>query len=166
MKRISFTLLLSAYIFSAFGQKHKEVKGYDRTKILKTVDSVAYNKFKHSYPILRDTTGTYPKTITATGKIVAITTGISCGVFCGCGTIEIKLTEKIKDYDSLNVFVAVPCFNVIPKDYIDKTITIKLSLLLENNNDCFWNELPMNSIDSKGVPFYIPEDLDDKLFSK
>jgi len=115
------------------------------------------------FPILRDTTGTFPKQLEVVGKIVDITSGLSCGVSCGCGTIKVELKKPIQEYKSANVFIAIPCFNANAIDFLDKSIKIKLELLSLNNDDCFWNEAPMNNIDSKAFPFYIPLDLDEKL---
>lgn len=117
----------------------------------------------HFYPLTRDTTGKFPKQLVVTGKIVDITTGTSCGVFCGCGTIKVKLSDTLKDYSETYVFIAIPCFNVNAKDFLNKTIKIKVDLLSIANKDCFWNEVPINNIDSKGIPFYIPNNLDEKL---
>lgn len=117
----------------------------------------------YSFPIVRDTKGNYPKQIEVEGKITSLTTGVSCGVMCGCGTIKILLTTKVKHYNQDNVYVAIQCFSVNYEDYINKTIKIKLKLLEKTNKDCYWNEAPSNSIDSQGTPFYIPDNLDAKL---
>jgi hypothetical protein len=113
------------------------------------------SQFKQ-YPILRDTTGKFPKEISAEGRVVDITPGTSCGVLCGCGTLKIELTKKIESYNYTDVYAAIPCFNVSEEHYLNKIIKIKLHLLEKDNHDCFWNELPINFIDSKGMPFYIP----------
>jgi hypothetical protein len=97
------------------------------------------------------------------GKIVDVTVGTSCGIFCGCGTIKVKLSDKLEGYSEPHVFIAIPCFNVNSKKFLNKRINIKVELLSIDNNDCFWNEVPMNNLDSKGIPFYIPKNLDEKL---
>lgn len=114
-------------------------------------------------PITRYSKGRYPKQIEVKGKIVDLTVGTSCGVVCGCGTIKIALELKIKKYKFDTVYAAIPCFNVNYNDYINKTINIKLKLLKENNKDCYWNEAPFNYIDSRGIPFYIPNNESEKL---
>jgi hypothetical protein len=97
------------------------------------------------------------------GKIVQVTTGVSCGIFCGCGTIKIQPEKKIAGYRHPYVFVAVPCLTGPEADYLHKLVVIKVDILKLRNKDCFWSELPMNNIDSKGVPFYIPSNLNEPL---
>lgn len=152
-----FFLLLSITV-SLLAQTKKDT--ITRADILRL--PLADSTFRF-YPLTRDTTGKFPKQLFVTGKIVDITTGTSCGVLCGCGTIKVKLSDALMDYNYTYVFIAIPCFNVNSIDFLNKTIKIKVDLLDIDNKDCFWNEAPMNKIDSKGIPFYIPNNLDEKL---
>ncbi len=149
MRELKYALFIFTFLCSlvAFGQKNQK----------------ATYHVAQTFPIIRDTADSYPKSMTVEGKIIDISTGVSCGVWCGCGTINIEITNSVNGYTHPNAFVAIPCFNVAAKDYLDKTININLVLLKKEDDRCFWNEMPMNYIDSKGIPFYIPDNLDEKL---
>jgi hypothetical protein len=116
-----------------------------------------------NYPLTKDTSVLYPSILEVKGKIIGVSPGTSCGVACGCGTMKITLFGKTKGYDHSNLFIAIPCFNVIPSDYLNKTIKIKLKILTKSNTECYWNGSTENYFDSKGIPFYIPYNLDEKL---
>jgi len=115
------------------------------------------------FPLTRDTTGNFPEHLTITGKIVDITVGPSCGIFCGCGTLKVELSNQPDDYKESHVYIAIPCFAVNQNDYLNKTIDITIEILSPDNKDCYWTEMPMNKIDSHGIPFYIPNNLEEKL---
>lgn len=143
---------------SVWGQAGKDTITFTDILRLSLIDSGI-----RSYPLTRDTTGKFPEHLEVTGKIVDITTGTSCGTLCGCGTIKVKLATPLKNYIDSCAFIAIPCFNVNDQDYLNKTIKIKVKLLDKENKDCYWNEAPLNYINSKGTPFYIPDNLDEKL---
>ena len=159
-KTVLSSILLISTVF-VWGQKRKDT--FTKVDILRLPlvdEAVSF------YPLTRDTTGKFPKQLEVTGKIVDISTGTSCGTLCGCGTIKVNLATLLKNYSDSFVFIAIPCFNVNSQDYLDKTIKIKVKLLDKDNKDCFWNEAPINYIDSKGIPFYIPDNLDEKLHTE
>lgn len=112
-----------------------------------------------SYPLTKYTSGNYPLKMKIEGIIVDVTPlGFGCGVICGCGTVKIALTKKIKGYQYDTVFVAMPCFTCPdPSYYINKRARIKLKLLTTQNKQCYYNEYPQNRFDSHGIPFYILE---------
>jgi len=145
-------LLLTNY---TFGQNANRINtNSDRREIIESVDSSAYNKLKSSYPITRDTLNAFPDSIIVEGKLIDYTIGFSCGVFCGCGTLKIKLAKQYDNYKQAFIYVGVPCLNVLPKELKEKTkwTLYKLSI---SDNRCFWTEVPMNKFDTKGLPFYI-----------
>jgi hypothetical protein len=154
------------YLFFLLLSANMNLWGQTELDIIKPADtlglSMADSTFRF-FPLIRDATGKFPKQLFVTGKIVDISTGTSCGVVCGCGTIKVKLSNTLKGYSASYVFIAIPCFSVNSKDFLNKTIKIQTDLLRIDNKDCFWNELPVNYIDSKGVPFYIPSNLDKKI---
>ncbi len=125
----------------------------DRREIIKSVDKNAYNKFKSSYPIIRDTLNAFPDSIIVEGKLIDYTIGVSCGVFCGCGTFKIKLAKQYDNYKHAFIYVGVPCLNVLPKG-IKKKGNWTLYKLPLTDNRCFWTEVPMNKFDTNGLPFY------------
>ncbi|OYU96491.1 MAG: hypothetical protein CFE21_08875 [Bacteroidetes bacterium B1(2017)] len=113
-----------------------------------------------SYPLTKYTSGSYPLKMEIEGVIVDVTPlGYTCGVVCGCGTVKIALTNKIKGYDHDTLFVAMPCFSCPdPSYYLNKRARIKLKVLTPQNKECYWNQISQNRFDSHGIPFYIPED--------
>ncbi len=143
------SLVYALFIFaSAFAQK-----GYDRRDMLSRIDTVLYSNFKHSYPITRDTLNHFPDSLAIEGEIVDYVTGVSCGVFCGCGTIKIKLIRQYPHYPYEFLFVAVPCFNKFPDGFKTRKIWKVIEIPL-NDHSCYWTEVPVNIFDSKGIPFY------------
>ena len=161
MKMKHFISILSLFLLTnyAFGQNARTANANsDRREIIKSVDSSAYNRFKSSYPITRDTLNIFPDSIIIEGELIDYTLGFSCGVLCGCGTLKIKLAKKDDSYKQAFIYVGVPCLNVLPNELKKKTNWTLYKLPL-NNNRCCWTEVPMNKFDTKGLPFYtLPEE--------
>ncbi len=115
-------------------------------------NSKGMHKVGKPYPLTRDSSGLFPKYLKVEGEIVAVSPGMSCGVMCTSGTIEIKLSKYLRGYVGDRVFVALACFT--GGDLIGKKITVNVEKLELNNNDCFWTT-SINYINSYGTPFYI-----------
>ena len=151
-----FIAISSLLLFTnfTFGQNASKTNpDFDRREIIKSVDTGAYNKFKSSYPITRDTLNIFPDSIIVEGKLIDYTIGLSCGIFCGCGTFKIKLAKQYDNYKHTFIYIGVPCLNVLPKG-LKKKNNWTLYKLPINDNRCFWTEVPMNKFDTKGLPFY------------
>ena len=151
-----FLTILSLVLLTnlAFGQNDTVTNlNYDRRNIIKSVDTLAYNKYKSSYAITRDTLNVFPDSLIIEGKLVDYTMGISCGFFCGCGTFKIRLTKQNNNYKSTFIYVGVPCLTNLPKG-IKKRVTWTLYKLPMNDKRCYWTEVPMNKFDTNGLPFY------------
>ena len=145
------TLLLISS--NSIAQTPQKQKPYDRRDMLKVIDSTKYNNFKTSYPITRDTLNKFPDSLIIEGNVVDYITGVSCGIFCGCGTLKIKLIKANNLYSQEYIYIGVPCFNEFSKGLKTKTIW-KLSKLPLDDKSCFWTEVPVNKFDTKGLPFY------------
>jgi hypothetical protein len=88
--------------------------------------------------------------------------GVTCGVFCGCGTAKVELSKPHAEYPHPFIYVAVHCQHILDKDVQHKKIW-QLEELKIDEHGCFWTEMPMNKFDTHGLPFYILSDKDDKL---
>jgi hypothetical protein len=110
-------------------------------------------KVSLSRPITRDTLNIFPDFVTVEGKLVDYTLGINCGVFCGCGTLKIKLVKQSIKYHEEFIFVAVPCLSLLPFNLNSKRYW-SLNKLAISDNSCCWVEVPSNKFDTKGIPFY------------
>jgi hypothetical protein len=151
-----FITILSLFLFSnfTFGQNTSGTKpNSDRREMVKSVNTSAYNKFKSSYALTRDTLNAYPDSLIIEGKLIDYTMGVSCGIFCGCGTFKIKLTKQCDNYKQTFIYVGVPCLNVLPEG-LKKKNNWTLYKLPMNDKSCYWTEVPMNKFDTKGLPFY------------
>jgi hypothetical protein len=126
----------------------------DRRENLKLVDKATYEAYKTSYPITRDTLNQYPDSVLIQGIMVDFTQGISCGYFCGCGTIKVRLTEKVESYQKPFIYVAHPC-RIDMTDELTKVRSWTLYKLPMNDTRCYWTEVPMNKFDTSGLPFYV-----------
>ena len=128
------------------------------TFVLQTYAIVAgaqAQKLNSYWPITRDTLDKFPDEIVFAGYIVDSTVGFSCGVYCTCGTLKIKLTKKIKGYHHPYMYLAVPCMDHIPKEMTQKT-SWRLVKIPVNDKSCFWLGAN-NKFDTEGLPFYTVE---------
>src|SRR5262245_29428681 len=99
------------------------------------------NEAIRRYPITRDTLNAYPDSLMIEGKLVDYTLGLTCGVFCGCGTLKVILTKQNYYYAYDYIYVGVPCFSFVPNELMAKTKWILYKLPF-NDNSCFWTEAP------------------------
>jgi hypothetical protein len=106
-----------------------------------------------NYPITRDTLGIYPDSLVVIGGLIDYSLAFSCGVWCSCGALKIRVEQNMGGYDQENVFVAVPCMISLPPEFLKlrKWIFYKIK---SDDNRCYWTELPINKFDTKGIPFY------------
>ncbi len=119
------------------------------------VEELAQNGSRfYYYPLTRDTSGLFPKYLKIEGEIVAVSSGLSCGIACTSGAIEVKLSKYLRGYVGDRVFIALACFVGTSETLLGKKITGNVEKLELDNNDCFWTN-SINSINSYGVPFYI-----------
>jgi hypothetical protein len=147
--RVFGIILLIFLTHLAMGQQPS-----DRRENIKAIDEVAYEKYKTSYPITRDTLNQYPDSVTIQGVLVDFTQGISCGKFCGCGTIKVKLTQKSGIYQERLFFVGHPCF-IKMTDELTNEHSWTLYKLPMDDTRCYWTGVPMNKFNTKGLPFYV-----------
>jgi len=110
-----------------------------------------------NYPLTMDLKGQFPVQLHVEGKITEVSPGIECGVFCTSGTLKVQLKDPIQDYKGIYVYIALPCAGISSSN-IGKTIQIHVKQLTIDNKECFWQS-PINTIDSKNYPFYIPFNL-------
>ncbi len=96
-----------------------------------------------------------PKEIRAKGIIVdASPAGFYCGVFATAGTLKIKLSEKIENYNEDYLYVVILCFAVEEREkLLNKEIEITAKKMTKFPYK--FGVLLSNSIDSKGTPFYL-----------
>ena len=94
---------------------------------------------------------TLPKQLHVKGEVVDVSTGFSCGILNGSGTLKIKLTESTKEYPFEYVYLVVPCFSG-GKKFIGKEVVLKVNALYESNKDCY--RPIVNNINSGEIPFY------------
>jgi hypothetical protein len=122
---------------------------------LQLLDSTK-STFTTSFPITRDSLNIYPDSAKITGTMVDYTLGMTCGYFCGCGTLKVKLQTKVAGYPFEHIYVAIPCFSELTKEISDKT-EWSLYEIPMNDRRCYWTELPRNKFATFGVPFYVLE---------
>jgi hypothetical protein len=154
--RFTLFLLVNTFILPlpAPAQKVDSSKTLpDRRDALKAIDTNLYANFKRSYPITSDTLNKYPDSITVEGQIVDYTLGATCGYFCGCGTLKIRINQKLPNYARNYVYVGVPCLSFLPDSLKNQQHWVLFKIAL-NDRTCFWTQLFVNKFDTKGIPFY------------
>jgi len=152
MIRISAPVTLLSFVFAIINVHAQST--YDRTDMLKVIDSNMHKAYKASYPITRDTLNQYPDSLEVEGLMVDYSLlGFPCGYFCGCGAIKIKLISANPLYKEEFIYVGMPCFNVLP-DLTRQQKKWKVYKIPLKDNSCYWTEVPINKFDSKGIPFY------------
>jgi len=109
-----------------------------------------------NFPITRDTLNQFPDSLMVEALLSDYTMGIPCGLFCGCGTLKLKLTNTSSIYKYNDVYVAIGCFYELTKDIEEKTRWMLYKILL-NDNACFWTSFTINKFNTKGLPFYTLE---------
>ena len=132
-----------------FAQTTSKIQHHDASGI----DTSKYENFKTTYPITRDSSNAFPEILLIEGEIADYITGATCGVFCGCGAIKIKLTRPNAKYPYEYIFLGMPCFDKFPASLNFKT-KWELTKIPLNDNSCYWTETVVNKFDSKGLPFY------------
>jgi hypothetical protein len=148
--RFSLFLLAGMFIPSLPVSAQKEDSSRtlpDRRDALKIIDTALYARFKWSYPITRDTLNKYPDSITIDGRIVDYTLGATCGYFCGCGTLKIRISQKMAGYAKDYVYVAVPCLSFLSDSLKNQRHWVLFKIAL-NDQTCFWTALPVNKFDT------------------
>jgi hypothetical protein len=74
----------------------------------------------------------------------------SCGVWCGSGTIKVRLIKERKGYPQEYIYASVMCMH--GENLIGKTVEFEAEKIMSAPEQGCYNIL--NRIDSKGVPFY------------
>jgi hypothetical protein len=122
-----------------------------KIEAIKLTDRDLYNTIKNGFPLTRDTFNKYPDSLDINGEIAGYTRGISCGTYCGCGTIKINLYKRPAGYPHRTVYLAVPCLSGKPATH---TYNCRVYKLKTDAADCYWTEVPANKFDTRGLPFY------------
>lgn len=74
----------------------------------------------------------------------------ACGIWCGSGTIKVRLLEERKGYPQKYIYASVMC--LYSEDFVGKTVEFKAEKIMKAPEEgCYGIR---NRIDSKGVPFY------------
>lgn len=73
----------------------------------------------------------------------------ACGIWCGSGTIKVRLLKERKGYPQKYIYASVMC--LYSEDLVGKTVEFKAEKIMKAPEECYGI---MNRIDSKGVPFY------------
>jgi hypothetical protein len=90
-----------------------------------------------------------PDSIHVKGKIISCCNG-SCGWLCYGGTMEVELTEKIKDYPHKTIILVTAC---LAYSECGKIIDVISSKLLETDTQCYYQSV-MNCYQGHDIPFY------------
>lgn len=108
-----------------------------------------------SYPIIYgESDDKYPDSLYINGVIQDVSFGVSCGVFCGSGTIKVKLSKLSDYFPEGNIIVVIPClYGSDQRTLINKTVGLRVTKLLRNNDRCYFRNVS-NSINSNNRPFY------------
>ena len=93
----------------------------------------------------------YPYKLTISGKVIAVTTSTSCGVFQSSGTFKILIYSSNKEFQDEIIYVVYPCLANKNK-YLGKDINVRLIGLKESNKECI--HPIFNSFNSGETPFY------------
>jgi hypothetical protein len=155
--KILLVILVGLMTVNTVVQGQSETKTRDRRENIKVIDPNAHESYKTSYPITRDTLNQFPDSLSIYGKLVDFTLGVSCGYFCGCGTMKIKLTRPNEAYKYEYLYIAFACFNLLPKEIRKRRQWAIYKLPLDDMR-CYWTEIPMNKFDTGRLPFYIVKD--------
>jgi hypothetical protein len=89
-----------------------------------------------------------PDSIHVKGKALSVCQGL-CGTFCGGGTMEVQLSEKIQGYPYSVIYLVTACG--FPK--CDVMVDLHASKLLKTDTECYYQSIA-NCYDTKGIPFY------------
>jgi hypothetical protein len=131
---------------NSFGQSEKK----DKPEF--SVYNLAGNGKKIVYANKKDG---LPKAIKARGEIVAASvSGVYCGTIATGGTVKIKLSEKIKDYNHDYLYVVVLCLaGKENENLVGENIEIEVTKLAKFPYS--FGVWLSNGIDSNGTPFYL-----------
>ena len=103
-----------------------------------------------SKPVIKHQKGSkLPDVLFLKGNVMEVSYGY-CGIFCMGATAKVKLANKIPRYPYLYVYLVVPCLETVLED---SSIQVRATKLFVKEKACYYNSI-INTIDSKGVPFY------------
>ena len=159
MKRKLFLFLL------ALGIKAMGLPGQSTAGDTVSIEKIEPMDMSHYFfPLTKDTFNIFPENVLVNGVVEAVSTGTSCGVVCGCGTIKVRLQDSIPGYHYPVVFIAIRCFTGSEKEIVGKKVKAGFTKLPITNKECYYRELVVNTLDSGKIPFYIPADYNKSIF--
>lgn len=96
----------------------------------------------------------FPDSLFVSGIINEVSYGLSCGIFCGSGTLKVSITETNIIFPEYYIYIVIPCLHANNADIkVNKKVSLKVKKLFKENNDCYFEHI-LNTINSYGNPFY------------
>ena len=96
----------------------------------------------------------FPDTLSTRGIIERLSFSPDCGLVHGGGVLQIKLARTAGGYNSEHMYVVAPCLlsSEGREQYVGKVVCMSVKKMKQG--DMCHSDYILNSIDSKGVPFY------------
>lgn len=115
----------------------------------------SYSDANKNYPLTKDTLNVFPNEILIHANVVDFNCGMSCGHSAGCSFMKVELKNKIVNYPSQFVYIALPCYVYTKPDIIGQNINIELKKISINDTSLFFKNT-YTGINSNNIPWYQP----------